>query len=110
MKILEHKCFGLDDSMIKTNGELQHIIFKIDNGKYIYKKLRRIDDEVKEFRLYYSDEESFNKEDYNERKDVWEGTPMVQLSTDKWKFDEVSSDETELVEQYFKEHNLRLIK
>ena len=110
MKILEHKCFGLDDSMIKTNGELQHIIFKIDNGKYIYKKLRRIDDEVKEFRLYYSDEESFNKEDYNERKDIWNGTKIFQLSSDKVKFDVVSSDETELVEQYFKEHNLNLFK
>lgn len=111
MKVLEHKCFGVDDSMIKIKDLYQHIYFKVDNGNYIYKKIHKKSDSgvVNESPLYYTDEESYNLEDWKNSDYFDKGIKIYQRST-KGMFDKVSYDETKLIERYFRENNLRLFE
>ena len=112
MKILEYKCFGVDDSMVNINDLYQHILFKIDNGNYIYKKIHKKSDSgvVNKSPLYYTDEDSYNLENYQNKDIFYKEIEIYQLSNDGGIFDKVSYDETKLVEQYYREHNLGLFE
>ena len=110
MKILEYKCFGVDDSMVTINDLYKHILFKIDNGNYIYKKIHKKSDSgvVSKSPLYYTDEDSYNLENYK-NKDIFDKEIRIyQRCTVGGMFDKVSYDETKLVERYYIEHNLGL--
>ena len=64
---------------------------------------------VSESPLYYTDEDSYNLENY-QNKDIFDkGISIYQRSTNGI-FDKVSYDETKLVEQYYRENNLGLFE
>ena len=110
MKVIEHKCFGIDDSW-KSGKKVKHnIIFKIDNGNYVL-KLTNQTKKTKELKklYYYTDSNSFELDNYNDFESFESGKNKINQLSERGIFTKVSYYEKVLIDKYFEDNNCQLL-